>query len=238
MHFGNANLSGANVEGAFLSGTVLANVDLSSFCKANLRHASPSLVDAGAIAKSLHAVRLKEFLRDSGMPEVFIEYMVDCARTLSPGEIFSLFQSTFISYGAPDEAFASKLNEALRKQGVKTFFFKDHAKPGEKLHRMMRNGVNEHERTILICSQNSLGRVGVLNEVEEILDREARDGGRAYLLPVRLDDYVFNGWCPENPDVAQTVRGRVIADFRDNHDPVRFDAELAKLVAALKKPAP
>jgi len=42
-----------------------------------------------------------------------------------------LLQSTFISYGGPDEAFARKLNDALEKRGVITFFFKDDAPPGE-----------------------------------------------------------------------------------------------------------
>ena len=66
------------------------------------------------------------------------------------------------------------------------FFFAEHAEPGEKLHRTMRKGVNEHDRLILIGSKVSLDRKGVLNELEEILTREARDGGASYLIAGRM----------------------------------------------------
>ncbi len=56
-----------------------------------------------------------------------------------------------------------------------------------------RVGVNGHDRVILVCSKSSLQRPGVLNELEETLQREARDGGNAYLIPVRLDDFVIDG---------------------------------------------
>jgi len=167
-----------------------------------------------------------------------VEYMVDSARSLDHGQVFTLLQSTFISYGGPDEPFARKLNGALKRGGVMTFFFKDDAPPGENLHRVMRKGVNEHDRVILVCSESSLERPGLLNELEETLKREARDGGRAYLLPIRLDDYVIDGWMPAEPDVAQTVRDRVIADFRQHNEPQQFDAAVSRLIAVLKRPGP
>ena len=40
------------------------------------------------------------------------------------------------------------------------------AKPGDKLHRMMHEGVNKYDHVLLICSENSLVRPGVLNEIE------------------------------------------------------------------------
>ena len=147
------------------------------------------------------------------MPEVFVEYMIDCARTLDPKGVFRMLQSTFISYGGPDTAFAQQLNDALLKNGVTTFFFAKDAVPGKKLHRLMREGVNEHDRVILVCSQASLDRPGVLNEVTETLQREARDGGKEYLIPITLDDYVFTGWKPEDPGIAQAIKDRVVADF-------------------------
>jgi len=145
-------------------------------------------------------------------------------------------QSTFISYGSPDEPFARKLYEALHRNGVTTFFFPEHAVPGEKLHRTMRKGVNEHDRVILVCSKASLDRKGVLNEIEETLARESRDGGATYLIPIRLDDYVFSDWTPPHTDTAQTVRDRVVADFRGAEtDAAKFDEGLLRVIAALKK---
>ena len=168
------------------------------------------------------------------MPEVFVEYMVDSALSLK-STVFKMLRSTFISYGSPDEAFARKLYEALHRNGVTTFFFPEHAVPGEKLHRTMRTKVNELDRIVLVCSSGSLDRKGVLNEIEEALAREARDGGAAYLIPITIDDYVFAGWKPPNPDTAQAIRDKVVADFRGaDADPAKFQSALLKLIVALK----
>jgi pSer/pThr/pTyr-binding forkhead associated (FHA) protein len=145
-------------------------------------------------------------------------------------------QSTFISYGGPDLAFAKKLNEALKLRGVQTFLFEEDAVPGTRLHEVMHWGVNAHDRVILVCSKASLERRGLLNELEETLAREARDGGATYLLPVRLDNYVIDGWNPTKPGLAQRIRDRVIADFRDHDDPAAFGLALTKVMFALTKP--
>lgn len=153
-------------------------------------------------------------------------------------------QSTFISYGGPDEPFAERLNKFLSNQGVRTFFFKDHAIPGQKLHRVMRNGVNEHDRVILVCSRSSLTRAGVLNEIEETLARESRNGGAEYLIPIRLDDFVFTDeWAGDKPGIRQAVLDRVVADFSDSHDPSsreaveQFNRQMSRLTDALRKQA-
>jgi hypothetical protein len=171
------------------------------------------------------------------MPDVFVEFMVDCAKSLDPMVAFSMLNSTFISYGKPDEPFARKLNAALRGKGVTTWFFEDDAIPGEKLHRVMHCGVNDHDRVVLICSRASLDRRGVLNELELTLAREARDGGANYLIPVRLDDYVANGWDPARRGLVQEVNDRVVADFTGHADPSVFNREVTRLVTALKKVA-
>ncbi|WP_437498247.1 toll/interleukin-1 receptor domain-containing protein [Sorangium sp. So ce1099] len=236
-NFEGADLQGADLRNARLRGTLLLNIDLSPICAADpaVGHSGPSYVDHKTIFRSVRVPNLKDFLVRTGMPEVVVEYMVDCAISLKT-DIFKMLQSTFISYGAPDEPFARKLYEALHRNGVTTFFFPEHAEPGEKLHRMMRKGVNEHERVVLICSRHSLDRKGVLNELEEILTREARDGGASYLIPIRLDDYVFTGWKPTNADVAQAVRDRVVADFDGaSDDEAKFQTGLQKLIRALRK---
>jgi len=103
------------------------------------------------------------------------------------------------------------------------------------LHDVMHAGVNAHDRVILVCSRASLERVGLLNELEETLAREARDGGATYLLPIRLDNYVIDEWKPSKPGLAQRIRDRVIADFRDHDDPAAFDSALARVMAAITK---
>jgi uncharacterized protein YjbI with pentapeptide repeats len=232
-----ANFRGANLGGARLAQTILLGIELSPFCDTNppVVHHDASSVDFRSILMSVGSPNLKDFLQRTGMPEVFIEYDVSCALSLET-KVFAMLQSTFISYGSPDEPFARKLYEALHRNGVTTFFFAEHAVPGDKLHRMMRKGVNEHDRVILVCSKTSLDRKGVLNEIEETLARESRDGGAAYLIPIRLDGYVFSGWAPPNADTAQSVRDRVVADFEGaDTDRAKFDTGVRKLIAALKK---
>jgi hypothetical protein len=148
----------------------------------------------------------------------------------------SVMQSTFISYGQPDIDFARKLHLELERRGAITFFFPEHAEPGERLHRVMRKGVNEFDRIILICSRCSLDRLGVLNEIEEALSREARDGGTPYIIPITIDDYIYSAWNPPRLDLAQAIRDRVVADFRMAvTDESEFKKAIGKLVNTLER---
>lgn len=140
-------------------------------------------------------------------------------------------RSTFISYGAPDAHFARVLCDALELKGVRTFFFEYNAIPGERLHAMMRRGVNDHDRVVLVCSEASLKRPGVKNEIEETLAREARDGGASYLIPITLDNFVFE-W---RDALGQVLRDRVVADFRGAVESKRrFESAVATLLRALR----
>lgn len=233
-----ATLDGATFGGARLGATLLGGVDLSSLAAADppVAHYGPCSIDHEAIILSLRCPTLGAFLVRLGMPEIFASYMIDCARSVRT-DVFNMMQSTFLSYGGPDEPFVRRLYEFLHRNGVTTFFFAEHAKAGEKLHRTMRDGVNAHDRVVLVCSKASLVRPGVLNEVEETLQREARDGGASYLVPIRLDDYVFSPeWQPANTGTAQAIRDRVVADFRGaEDDEAKFNAAGLRLLDALKK---
>lgn len=147
-----------------------------------------------------------------------------------------LYNTLFISYGGPDENAVSTINQFLKHQGVKTWFFKDDALPGQKLHRLMHKGVNTYDRVLLVCSRTSLSRKGVLNEIERVLEREAKEGGSEILIPIKLDDYVLSDWAPQRRDIADQVRARVITLVTT--DPAKVDAmnmQLQKLILALGK---
>lgn len=149
----------------------------------------------------------------------------------------TMMQSVFISYGQPDETFATKLNQALKEHGIKTWFFPEDAVPGDRLHRMMWNGIKEHDRTILVCSKDSLKRNGVLNEIKHALNREI--GMNEVIIPVRLDDFLFS-WNPEEDalqEVVDELRARVVADFRNTVEDgqnEKFQKEFDKLLKALE----
>jgi pyruvate kinase len=182
----------------------------------------------------------QERFRVSGHPVLALSRVMPRSHDSSSDELDSLprstFYSVFISYGGPDESFAKRLSEALEQAGVYTFLFDRHAEPGKKLHRIMREGVNEYDRVVLVCSRNSLDRAGVLNEIEETLQREAREGGQSILIPITLDDYVFSNWAAERPDLAVAVRDRVVADFRGTkRSKKRFAHAMDRLIGALSR---
>lgn len=238
--FEDSILDGTNFEGAVVGGTHFVNLDVGPLCEASfVMHEAPSTLDTRTMMKSYRHPRLKSFMIDCGVPEVFAEYMIECARALGDDVLHELMQSTFISYGAPDEPFARRLYDALRAHGVVTFFFPETARVGERIGDEVFRALQRHDRMVLVCSQASLDRPGVLNEVQETFDREVRDGGATYLIPVMLDDYLLDGWKPTRPDIAHRVRSRVGADFRGaENDSAKFDAALSRLLAALRKKNP
>jgi uncharacterized protein YjbI with pentapeptide repeats len=234
-----ANLAGTNLReaklsGAELGGTLLVDTDLSPLCDADppVLHHGPSTVDLRSVIKSLRCPNLRDFLVRTGLPERVVEEMVDSAMALGR----DIMSSTFISYGHKDESFARKLYEELHRSGVRVFYAPEHATPGEKLHRELRRGIEKHDRMILVCSRASLDRPWVLYEIETAIEREARDGGASYLIPIALDGYVFKGWNPKRPDLATAVRARVVGDFEGaDRDAKKFSRSLRQLLGALRK---
>jgi TIR domain len=144
------------------------------------------------------------------------------------------YASAFLSYGGPDEAFARSLYESLVARGVTVFFFPESSTPGQRLHRTMSEGIHEFDRVLLICSRNSLTRPGVLNELEQILAREAREGGTELLIPLLLDDFALVEWTPARPDLARQVRYRVAADFRNAESDLEYSKQFERLLKALR----
>lgn len=237
--FDDTLLYGARFAGAYLRSHI-SNTGVRPLCDAeSIIHTGPSAVDARTVMRSYRHPRLKPFLVACGVPEVFSEYMIECARALGDDVLKSLMRSTFISYGAPDEEFARQLHEALSKHGVVVFFFPESARVGRRIGDEVFDGLQAHDRMVLVCSKASLDRPGVLNEIQETLDRESRDGGASYLIPVMLDDYVLTGWRDSEPILAERVGRRVAADFRGATDNrVTFDRALNRLLDALKKKRP
>ena len=231
----------AVVAGLRLGQTVLLGVDVTPLTSGEVFHRLPSMCDWATVSASLRAPRLVPFLCELGIPEVFATYMVDCAKSLDPGVLFSMMQTVFISYGRPDEVFSKKLRDALQMNGVRTWHYLKDAIPGEQIHRTISDQVNKHDRVILVCSAASLSRNGVLHEIEQVLAREARDGGSSILIPIQIDEALFDeGWAPEGKkDLARQIADRVVADFRGTeNDEAKFQEQLGRILLALKKGMP
>ena len=149
-----------------------------------------------------------------------------------------VFDAAFISYGQPDDAFARRLYESLTARGVTAYYFPETAHPGERLSNELRRQIKLHDRFLLVCSEASLNRAGVRNEIQETFDREARDGGASYLIPILLDNYLFDpdGWRSEEPDLAEAVQARSALDFRGAlDDPDEYERKLTRLLEVLSR---
>ena len=219
------------MDGCTIGRTVFGDVDLRPFFSAG-RFLLPCIVDWSSVARSIRHPELLDFLVKAGVPEAVAIYLIDSCRTIDPKDMFSMLQSTFISYGGPDEEFAKQLRENLQRNGVKTWLYCEDSVPGTRIHRETRAGIREYDRVILICSENSLSRPGVLAEIKHTLGREEKAGGAELLIPVAVDRFVYD-WAPERaPEIAEAIQERGIADFTN---PNRFSDSLAKLLTALEK---
>lgn len=218
--------------GTNLDGAVLVDTDLEPWTDDDGVYVTHNVtVDWRSCARSIFAPKLENFLCRGGVPELVACYTIDAIRAIAD-QVRRLLRSTFISYGGPDAAFARQLRDRLHRNGVETFFFELDAMAGERLYQVMRRGVNEYDRVILICSESSLIRAGVKNEIQETLAREARDGGATYLIPITLDSFVFSWMDP----LGEILRDRVVADFRRAaQDPRRFDEAFQRLLRSLKR---
>ena len=232
-----ATLNDATLTGATLAHTMLVDLDVSFLC-GSATHRGPSYVDQRSVIRSHTNPALKQFLLECGVPWIFAEYMIDCAKAVTAQDLRALMQSTFISYGQPDDAFARRLYDSLLSRKITVFYFPETARWGERLSNEVYQQLNKHDRVILVCSKDSLRRPGVLNEIQETFDREARDGGADYLLPIGLDDYLFdpNGLEKDQPAIARRIRARIVGDFRSwQLSTAEYDKSLNRLIDALKK---
>lgn len=148
----------------------------------------------------------------------------------------STYYATALSYGGQDVGIATKIHDYLTSHGVPIWFYPEDGLPGEMLHRMMSNMVTNAERVILLCSKSSLHRIGVQNEIERSLAKEAKEAGSSILIPVALDEYVFKEWKPKRADHAIHIRNRNIIRLSEaNFDSPETQVTLSKLLKSLAK---
>jgi hypothetical protein len=120
-----ANLSGAdlrqaNFSGTSLSGTVFGGIDLREVGGLEaVYHRSPSYITVDTIYRSAGQIP-EVFLRGTGMPESFIEYLHSLV--VKPIDYFACF----IMYSSQDEAFAHHLFADLCQKRVRCWLAHTH----------------------------------------------------------------------------------------------------------------
>ena len=235
--FAFANLRDAQLDGAHVGGTKLLGVELRPFLTGRCVVESPCHIDWTSVAKSADVPNLQEGLVSYGIPKHVADYMSRGATIFADdGEV--ILQSVFISYGRSDEPIARQIRDKLTEHGVITWFYPNDAIPGERHHRAISHNIERHDRVLVICSANSLTRAGVVDEIQRTLDRETEEGATSLLIPLAIDDFVFDvNWEPERPELKKDIMRRVVADFRRALlDGDEMNRQIEKLLFALRRP--
>lgn len=219
-----ATLSVANLTDASIGYLVFGDNDLSVVKGLEtVKHGGPSSIGIDTVYRS-HGKIPESFLRGAGVPDNFITYM----RSLT-GEA-SEFYSCFISYSSEDKQFCDRLYADLRAKGVRTWIFHEDAKWGKTVWGEIDRSIRIYDKLVVVCSEHSLQSGPVLREIERALIREDKEG-KSVLFPIRIDDYIFDGW--EHERKADVVK-KVVGDFRDwDANAEKYNDAVQKLLRAL-----
>jgi hypothetical protein len=228
-----ASLDGANFERATVGHTIFGGVDLSS-CNGldSVEHRAPSTLGIDSVILSKGRIP-KAFLRGVGLPEEWIDYIPSLV-----GEGLQFF-SCFISYSSLDEPFAVRLHDALQSNGIRCWLDKKQLLPGHDISRELERGIHVYDKFLLCASKNSLTSWWVKTEIKTTLQKEQaleREKGKTVskLIPLNLDGYMFTAqW--DLGVLANEIRGRVAADFRDwETDQAKFNDQVNRVIKALR----
>jgi len=216
VDFTDANLSravltNANFSNAFLRNTVFVRVDLTSVQGLeSVIHYGPSVVDVKTVVLPQGDIR-KHFLRGTGFPESFIDYL--SALLATSIQYFSLF----ISYSRRDEDFAKRLYADLQNKGVRCWFAPEDMKIGDNIHARIDESIHLYDKLLLVLSKHALASSWVEREVAAALEKEQQQG-KPVLFPIRLDETVMQA---SQAWAADIRRRKHISDFtrwKHHHD--------------------
>ena len=250
-HVTQANLSRASVTGATLIGVTLDNTTLSeakfgftAVCNCDLssvrgldeiKHAGPSSISVDTLLKFKDDLP-ETFLRGCGLRDEEIAYF----RSQVGSAV--RFYSCFISYSTADEEFATRLHNDFQAKGIRCWKWTHHARTGRNLWGEIDQAIRKYNKLVLIASKSSLKSPAVSREIERAIAQEDNRQKRKLagethvdpdvLFPVRLDDYIFDGWEHER---KVDVTNKVIADARGwDKDTAIYNRVLNRLVRDLK----
>jgi hypothetical protein len=158
--------------------------------------------------------------------------LADCIALRFVAVAFHGYHSAFISYGRTDTEFAAALFDDLAVHGVVSFFFPETASPGVPIHQVLYEGITTHDRVVVVCSEESLSRKGVLTELEMAFSLAAELASFDRIIPIRLDDYLDRG----TSDLCRRLRALTAIEFVQR-GPARLPdtPSFEKLLRALRR---
>ncbi|MFX1284727.1 MAG: toll/interleukin-1 receptor domain-containing protein [Promethearchaeota archaeon] len=229
--FFRTDLRNTNFSLSKLRGTSFTFTDLSqSKYLDTIEHQGPSSIDISTLHQSKKLP--KSFLRGLGVPELYI-------RNLS---VFIThewqFYTCFISHSSHDKAFVRKLYNALQHQGIRCWYDKEDATWGKEIKPILNEKIEEFDKVVVVCSEDSLKSEWVNHEIERALQKEEKnreiESIPEILFPIIIDKSLSN-WLNH---LKKFGVERIIGDFYDWRSPIKFNQSLTRLVQALKSDSP
>jgi len=194
-----SDLRGADFKDSRMEWTVFGNVDLSEAKSLDtILHRGPSTVGIDTTYQSGGKIP-KAFLRGTGIPNNFINYMTLLAQ--HPIR----FYSCFILYAAEDKAFAEQLYNDLCNNGVRSWLsrFGTLNSDPESRKNMFRV---PNSAVLLILSEHSAGKDRAEADMKTAIELEHKKN-RIILFPITLDTAV-------NRQIYEDIRqNRHVSDF-------------------------
>jgi len=220
------DLDRADFSRAQTAWTVFGEVDLSKAKGLEtIRHEGPSTVGLDTIHSSQGKIP-ESFLRQAGVPELFITNMRALVTALKPIQ----FYSCFISYSHKDQDFAERLHADLKAKGVRCWFTPQRLRISDKRRPAIEQAIHARERVLLVLSDHSIDSPWMEKEVETALGKENK-AGRRVLFPIRLDEAIMEIKEPWADDIR---RSRHIGDFSNWKDHDQYQRSFARLLDELQ----
>lgn len=219
---------------AYINEAVFAHNDLSNVKGLDtIIHRGPSAISIGTLIKSRGNIPL-EFLLGCGVPDDIIVSL----QPLLGSKVAAHYYSCFISYSHKDEDFVKCLYSRLREEHIRVWFAPEDIKGGEKLHEQIYRAIQEHDRVLIVLSENSLHSEWVMTEIRNARRGEIKENRRK-LFPLRLVNYEqLQDWVCFDPDsgkdLALEVREYFIPDFSNWREKEFFETTFNRLLRDLE----
>lgn len=244
------NMSGTDLSGAYLEEAIFIDVNLSrcnftntvlykttiadsnmAYCEGldRTEQVGPSNIGTNTLTKTYFSEsnhltgEFRIFCTSAGLSSHVYDAVLGAL-----GEVN--YFSAFVSYGSPDEEFATRLVGDLRNKGITCWLYCLDSTPGKRTWREISEKRREADKFVVLCSSRSLIRNGVLKELENQIDEDIEK-----IIPISLDDV----W--EQPGFL-VIRGarnlkpylldRNYADFKCEK---KFEASFEKLLRGLER---
>lgn len=227
------DIRGVALGDAIIGHTIFGLLDLSD-CSGldTIEVYAPCIIDFQTLRASRNLP--KSFLLKIGLPELYIDYLPDFFQNEG-----IRYYPVFLSHSWANKPFARKLYEALITKGVNVFFDEKKMKPGDDIFISLSRGIELYDKTILVCSEESLNSWWVDQELELVFEKERnlqKEVGEkiGLLIPITIDDHIFT-W---KDGKRMAIKRRIIGDFRNWQDDTAFEKALNDLIHALNADRP